>query len=291
MAMKNCILGIIDKLTFSDIRNFLFSLKASNYNGHICLYAGPRIGGHTIRLLKKYNVEVIRFKPPFPFVEHPHEDNVKSMPEPESIYQYRHFLYYDYLLKNGGQFDKVMLTDVRDVVFQGDPFEFDMEEAICVAMETTRLRIADDWVNSDWILLQYGEDVLKQYEFNIISCAGTSFAPVRLMLFYLKEMLREIEVHGAGHCTDQSMHNILLHSGRLHPVKKLFNPDGVVLSLCTCQEFRISNNQVLTVHDKQAKVIHQYDRHKSLIELFNKKYFSGNFMMRWVDRMYFKLFP
>jgi hypothetical protein len=64
---RQLILGVINNYKFSQISNFILSLKKTNYTGHVCLFAGHNISSYTITKLARLGVEVINYKdePPF----------------------------------------------------------------------------------------------------------------------------------------------------------------------------------------------------------------------------------
>src|SRR5438270_12435047 len=140
---KDLILGTVEHYHFYQFRRFLISLRQTSFRGHICLFAGPGISRRTVAKIRQYDVEVVPYRGAFPFVVHPHADAPNWLPEPIHIFNYRHYLYYDYLLKHGRKFGNVLITDVRDVVFQCDPFEFPISDSIHVAMENPDIPIGD----------------------------------------------------------------------------------------------------------------------------------------------------
>ena len=129
------VLGVIDKLPLHEINRFLTTLRQSGFGGHVCLFAGPRMGRLTLAAIRGRGVELIRYGKLF------HSVGGERVPEPIHLYNLRHFLYRDYLEKHGHTFRNVMITDVRDVVFQRDPFEFEIDDRIQVAMESRAIPI------------------------------------------------------------------------------------------------------------------------------------------------------
>jgi hypothetical protein len=176
------------------------------------------MAARTVRRIRRCGAEVVRYGKRFPFVADPHPDNVRSLPEPIHIYNYRHFLYYDYLLKHEGEFANVLITDVKDVVFQRDPFDFPIRERIHVAMENPAIPIGRCPWTAPWVVAGYGEEVLERMRHCEMSCAGTTIAPAPLMKRYLRAMLDEIgRMRDAHACADQAAHNLLLHEGAPRP--------------------------------------------------------------------------
>lgn len=271
--MRNLILGIIDNYRFSDIDPFLLSLKKAMATEHVCLYAGPNINRLTVKKIRARGVEVISYGKQFPFVSTPHPDNVKSLPQPIHIYNFRHFLYYDYLLKHGSKFEKVLITDVKDVVFQNNPFNVTIEEKIYVAVENISILIEGCKCTSKWIRKGYGDEIVEVMKKKEVICAGTTLAPVTLMKRYLLRLIQEFSVvKEVYRCADQAMHNVLLHQNKIGPVFKCYNFKGPILTVGTEPSYFL-NKQRQLIDEKGViiPIVHQYDRHKELVDIFKIK--------------------
>jgi hypothetical protein len=273
LELPNLILGTVANYDFYEFRRFLISLRQTSFRGHICLFVGPGISRGTVRKIRQFDVEVVPYGGAFPFVGDPHADAPKSLPEPIHIYNYRHFLYYDYLLKHGRKYRNVLITDVKDVVFQHDPFEFPVPDRIHMAMENPNIPVGACPWTSQWLLAGYGPEVLERLKDKDMSCAGTTLAPVPHMMRYLDLILAEIAgMKDAFTCADQAAHNLLLHEGKLDPVERLGNFEGPILTVGSEPRYKLSENKELVNRDgSKIAVIHQYDRHPELVRLFDKR--------------------
>lgn len=271
--MKNLILGTINNYNFEHVSKFIYSIRQTSFEGHICMFAGSHISKKTVFLIKKFNIEVIRFTDSFPFLPNPHPDNSKFLPEPIHIYNYRHFLYYDYLLNHQKQYKNVLITDVRDVFFQNDPFDFEIDDTIYVAMENIHINIGSCNDNAEWIRSGYGSDILDQMKNEIIVCAGTTLAPIKLMMEYLKRLLEEMnQVNNVYNCADQALHNAIIFFNQLKPIHKLYNFKGPILTVGSEPNYKLDeNNRLINEDGSIINIIHQYDRHPELIDIYNRK--------------------
>ena len=286
----NLILGIVDNYHFYEISHFLMTLRQAGFAGHACLFAGPGISRRTRARIERFGVELIPYREQFPFIASPHPDNLTALPSPIHIYNYRHFLYYDYLLKHGGRFANVLLTDVKDVVFQKDPFDFAIGDRLHVAMENIEIPIGDCPWTAPWILAGYDPQVLEQVEKEPMSCAGTSLGPVPAVQRYLRAMLGEIvRMKDPVECADQAAHNVLLHRGAFEPVERLNNFEGPVLTVGSEPRYQFDDHQRLVNRDGSViAVVHQYDRHPELVELFDAKV-RGSPLRRLLARAMFRI--
>lgn len=178
--------------------------------------------------------------------------------------RYRHYL--NYLQKQAPNTDFVMLSDVRDVIFQTDPFDHAFRNDLEVTLEANHLKIGQEPFNSRWIENLYGQIVLRKIGSSTISCSGTTLGTQAGMRRYLAEMDAEVMKHGrplGSH--DQGIHNYLLRTGLLDPVTIYTNGQGPVLTMSIGYGYQ-QNSEGRLVNDDQSvvPVVHQYDRHQNL---------------------------
>lgn len=284
----NVILGISDNYNYFHLARFFESLFKTSYTGKVVLFAGPNTGPHTLRKLRSLNVEVIQYESQFPYVPQPHKDNFKELPNPIHIYNFRHFLYYDYLLKHEEEFGNVLLTDTRDVVFQKDPFDFVIADALHVAMESKEKIIGDCHYNSNWVRSGYGQAKLDELANQVVSCAGTTIGPMLHVKRYLRTLLTDIiGLHNAYDCADQAVHNKLLYAGAIHPVRQLFNDNTPILTVGT--EFLFQHDRegyLLDGRGKRVNIVHQYDRHPGLLKIIDDQVFPGKLRKNYLKFRY-----
>lgn len=284
----NLILTIGDNYNFFHLSRFFLSLFKTSFRGRVVLFAGPNTGEQSIKALHDIGVEVVRYTAEFPYVPNPHPANFKKLPDPIHIYNFRHFLYYDYLLKHEGEFGKVLLTDVRDVVFQRDPFDFPMQDALYVAMESRSRITADCQYNTEWIKKGYGDEVMLEMAPHVISCAGTTLGPTPRIKTYLETLLNEIiGLRDAYGCADQAVHNRLLQQGKLEPVVRLYNEDTPVLTIGAESKFELdAAGFLLDGKGTRPTTVHQYDRHPSLLAAMDKLVFSSSLQKYYLKLRY-----
>lgn len=161
----------------------------------------------------------------------------------------------------------VLISDVRDVVFQDDPFA-EPPEALEVFLEEPHLRLADPGFNATWLRDLYGEEGLRQLGDRPVSCSGVTVGPREPMLAYLRAMATELDRHLiplGPH--DQAVHNRLLATGALPWVEAVPNGTGRVLTMGALGEVRRDHDGgVLNADGSRPPVLHQYDRHLALAD-------------------------
>jgi hypothetical protein len=205
----------------------------------------------------------------FPFIPSPHPENVTALPQPIHICNLRYFLYHDYLLKRGRDFRNVLITDVRDVMFQRDPFQTALSDAVHVAMENPKIPIGQCRWTAPWMIQAYGEQTLKQIEGKPLSCSGTTMAPVARMMTYLRAMIGELQLMRSGDAyLDQAAHNVLIHRDGIGPVRRLENFHGPILTVGSEPSFLLNQaNELVNADGSAIAIVHQYDRHPQLARL------------------------
>lgn len=185
----------------------------------------------------------------------------------------RYFHYADYLAGCAGCCH-VLLSDVRDVVFQEDPFK-GVTSGLYLGMESDELTIATEPFDRDWILDAYGEDVLRKIGDMQISCSGVTLGDLSSIRRYVDLIIREslgIPFRKMKKkIYDQAFHNKLLHFNELGQVKLCQPLESRIATLgCMKTEKFVLSDQghLLNMDGTVASIVHQYDRHDALVSAF-----------------------
>ena len=269
MKNNNIILGLAFGYEFDELKPFLYSLARTGFNGELCLMV-TNISGETLNSLSllgnssNYKINIIPFE-------------ARDM----NLRIYRYLLYHNYLteyIKNKMNDDEnkhnIMLTDVRDVVFQKDPFDFDINN-LCCFLEDKSQSINSCPYNSSWINDQFGHNVLDEIGSNIISCSGVTIGDYRSIIIYLETMIDCTNRLGKKAYNDQGIHDqgihnyIIYHRENILKNKanlKLFeNGKGPVFTMGYVKDILLNNNGFIINDDGSiANILHQYDRHPEI---------------------------
>lgn len=185
----------------------------------------------------------------------------------------RYFHYADYLASHAG-YSRVLLSDVRDVVFQADPFA-GVESGLSFGMESEELTIATEPFDRGWVLDAYGEEMLQRIGHMQVSCSGVTLGDFRSIERYvdliLQEALRLPFRQMKTRIYDQAFHNKLLHCGELEGVERCQPLKSRIATLGCLDSTRFSLSsagQLLNADGRVAPVVHQYDRHPILVDAF-----------------------
>jgi hypothetical protein len=182
----------------------------------------------------------------------------------------RYFIYYSWLHRRRHFFANVFLTDVRDVIFQADPFACFADGALCCFMDPS-VALGDEPINVEWMTTTYGQRSCSRHRGNRISCSGTTMGDVLSVLEYLRQMcvalVRVLSRVTGLPGVDQAVHNYLLWENRLLPVRLCENGRHAVMTLknADARTFAFDDDgRLLNEDGKPAPVLHQYDFHPDL---------------------------
>ena len=158
-----------------------------------------------------------------------------------------------------------MLSDVRDVIFQRDPFDFEFADSLCVFLEDDREVMKDCPHNSAWLKTAYGEKTLLELGDNVASCSGVTIGTTAEVMNYLElmvdQMLR-LKFHASG--MDQGVHNYLLYEEKIENVRLFPNRRGPVFTMGKTVDLPTrfdAEGFVVNENGTVPHVLHQYERH------------------------------
>ena len=266
---RNLILGAIWRMEFELLKPFLLSLGRTGYNGHVVFFASE-VSQTTSVALRDMGVTLLTIgnNHPLTFVR---------------INTARYYIYQSYLAQHGDKYSHVLLTDVRDVFFQRNPFDFPIGDALLCFLEDARMTLGSCEANSNWLRAAYGEEVLRELGARPVSCSGTTLGSVGPVMEYLKKMavalarvtnerplrtewgLTRIDTALSG--VDQASHNHILYKDPPQKLRLIPNESGPIMALHHRDPETIRFNdagQVINAQGDVVHVLHQYDRHKAL---------------------------
>ncbi len=278
---NNLIIGIANNYTFNDIKPFIISLRETGYNEDLVLFAettDPTVKKNA----HKYNITCIEYSAKYPFL-FTVKNNDPILPPKSTkdfhLFSYRHIIYYQYLINNTQNYSHIMITDVRDVIFQANPFNWISDSNLHCFLEATGEKIKDDHAhNASWVKNALGEKTLTLIGNNPISCAGIVIGETTAIKDYITKMTNIIITNpNASGPTDQGLHNYLVHTDKLINMMLHKNNESPVLTIG-----RMPHGIIPLSHDKRflnkdksiPAILHQYDRHPDIDQRILKKYHS-----------------
>lgn len=290
MSAKPLILGILSTYPLYYVKPFFASLKKSGYNGAVVIFTNT-IDRSTENYLNELNILVIPYSNTWPYIQDQAlAEHIPQCDQPLSPNSLRYLLYNAFLKANSRLHDKVLISDVRDVYFQRNPFDFPYKKGLSVFMEDTTMTIGRQEHNRYWIENGFGPTALQKLSEKPISCSGITIGDTDSMLDYFDKMIRYIcsLVNIPG--LDQGIHNYLLHTGSLplaHDYTDDAGPVSTISAFKPKQAIRIENGKVVGIHGRVINIVHQYDRCDVLLIRWNLRYFVRHKINVMKGRLYF----
>jgi hypothetical protein len=178
------------------------------------------------------------------------------------------------ILKANPQISKVMLTDVRDVILQRDPFE-DVHDKLHTGLEDKPMNKEPN--NIRWVFaLTHDFATLQRLLEKTIICAGVSLGPASVVRQYLDEFTRQCVASWHRLPNDQGLHNFVLSGGHT-TIPVALEPLGSSLLMTVTNEWEkywtLDEQMGVLAHDgRRVAIVHQFDRKYRLIEYFEKQF-------------------
>ena len=292
-------MGAAVGLRVDQVMPFLVSLRRSGYGGEVVLFVDRRLEKDLARARPFPGLKTIRARQWLPFklglVRRPHRMLCVWSPLRSALWvglkaigrlplhdelrlrlqgtvakllytpmEARFLRYQRYLATR--RYAGVLLTDVRDVVFQLDPFEELPSNGLAVSIETERYTLASEPLNARWIRRVYGDDLLRQIGTNQVSCVGVTYGDGDSIAHYLKlfngELLKLSPATAGVGGADTAIHNMLVWTGRLgaiHRLQPLVSPVATLNGIAE-EEISLCSGRLLNLDGTIVSVLHQYDR-------------------------------
>lgn len=245
MQRKNLIMGMWTTLPFERLEIFLASLHATGFDGDVCIFVED-VSPDLVAKLREQRVIVERASPYY----------IDKLGYQVS----RFFNYLGFLSRHAHEYELVLVTDLRDVFFQADPFKLNFPADVIFAQERQLLGACR--ATGGWVRAMYGEEMVHHLRDFLISCSGTTFGTVPGMLDYLAAMTSEFCRLGRQLLSgwDQGVHNYIVRMRP--PFNSWFDTsDSLVATLhyMPDKSLEVTSAGVL-VDGRSVPVIHQWDR-------------------------------
>jgi hypothetical protein len=279
---RNLILTTVQGMDFDYVAPFIFSLKRTGYRGRLIIFASA-MKGDAVAQLERHGATVIPFRFfhkrlqktlmwPWPcWRKFFAADTAPALKEKFAhavlpFFYRRHLLHLQFLREHHGEFDRIFLTDARDVYFQTNPFLWKPNDGLHFFLEEPANTIRTGRLQKNWTENQFGRHDAGAHLDQVISCAGTVFGDAAGMLDYLTKMvtlttqsrrLRKIVQD------DQGIHNYMLRENLLPRVSIHENRRSAVLTAGIMRMTDFQMNELGELLDEGGNVIpvlHQYDR-------------------------------
>lgn len=164
---------------------------------------------------------------------------------------------------------RVLFSDSRDVIFQGDPFAEPLAGPLEVYVEAESFPLRDHRFTRKWVERAFGHAAFEDISDCPALCAGTILGePLAMMqLFAVLETILEIprEAVSSSFGADQAALNLAIHR-QLVPAQVICNHHRVsTVGAALPPLIRTAAGQYARADGLIPPVLHQYDRHPDML--------------------------
>lgn len=243
---KTAIVGAIQKMSLDQCFLFFRTLEHVGYQGDILIFSSGIDDREKSLLGLHGNCRFIDVS-----------DNAMN------INSLRFYAYHRYL--DCMDYDHILLADVRDIVFQRDPFDFEKKDTIYASLED-KDTLDSCSINKNWILKCYPNDVCRKMAHCRVSCAGTIVGTGVRIKKHIENICNELDkidqrvLNESG--PDQVVHNFLVYQGD-EKFDYIDNNTGPIVTLAkTCEgDIKYNSDGLMVNTSGVVNIVHQYDRH------------------------------
>lgn len=252
---RSLVLGAAVGFRIDQVSIFIKSLRATGYRGDIVMLVGWRdfaLAGY----LRRHGVT----PKPIWFIRRFHGP----------IHAYRFELFADVLRRSAGKYDRVLVSDVRDVAFQAHPFDGIASDACHFFLEGDRRTIGNEPTNMVYMRSFLPPDQVTRIEPFRISCCGVVLGSSGNMTAYLTRIaadLAEVPLKARRKIgADTAFHNRLAHLEPDTPAKIPVvlvenNVHVATMGIEPAASYRADpDGTIRTLAGDLPAILHQYDR-------------------------------
>ncbi len=265
--MKNLVMGTAANYDWYTVEPFIRSCKKHCENTDIVLFI-DNISNFTRNALIGEGVLLVQI---------PAE--LKNF----NIVNSRWIMYKIFLERYGGNYRQIFLTDVRDVIFQGNLFTklAEIPNYLFCATEQENIKNEKETLTYDCMAHLFGSDVAEKLGDKKIICAGTIAGTLNEVKI-LADKMAVIAKPNSQLGDDQATLNYLVYENQLD-IENFIESDcesGFILTsglFHAVNPIQIQNNKILRGDSGAPAVVHQYDRYPVFVELVDKIYRDKDF--------------
>lgn len=282
------IYGFAAEFKWEDMCVFVSSLRANGYKGDLIIALSITKYKYLQKYFDYFNILPILIENKWPFYssqnsKFPINNTVlkKCLIELRNYggYKwniYRYSILYCWLLVYGDKYSHIISSDVRDVAFQGNPFEWNFEDGLYIVDEKKEndLLIKNDDCNLNWIKMYKNYTIIEN---NKILNSGIFLGSKNYFFSFLSqfcEFLKSNKVIVA----EQGSFNYAYYSGYFRDIKFYMNKNqrGIVLTtgidLTEAIKLDRRNSTIYNEDRTIPLIVHQYDRSKNFTFMYRTKY-------------------
>lgn len=254
----DAVLGYATGYDAHDIAPFVRSLR-SVFDGEVALVVDDRPDIRT--LFEQHDVRLLTPAPVEGWEPHP---------------VMARFAAFDRHLAGRSDIRGVLITDVRDVLFQKAPFA-PQPTGLEVFVEGDRL--GDHAFNMKYLRALIGEEMAKALAPSPSVCVGTVMGPRAEIVRFCRMVLMLAAVprseFGGAFGADQAACNIAVHMGLLQAEVSENYGRVATIGLTPGDQLGLKDGQVVNPDGSVSAIVHQHDRHPHLAAAMHERWGQG----------------
>jgi hypothetical protein len=248
---RRLVIGAAYKYAPDQVRVFVESLRATGYAGDVVMLCG-RLQWRLKAYLRRQGVRAF-----------PHW-STRRLHGPIQAHRFERFA--KVLAREAGRYDQVLVSDVKDVLFQGHPFAGVNGPGCRFYLEAAPWTFATEPTNRRWAKLFLTPEEFSAISACRISCCGVVLGDAEnvaqyltRLAGYLQALPRELRLAGGA---DTAIHNRMAHlthevpgtivENDLHVATMGISPPGTYLAG--------TDGLIRTADGRLPAILHQYDR-------------------------------
>jgi hypothetical protein len=280
LALKPLILGTAMSYTWDDLAPFIVSCRRHVPNATIVLFVS-NLSLQTIAKLESENVKIIfdHFNKHHQFVgwrlalyqfrmafaamivrfvtRNTLTSSISFVESLSSVVIQRFYRYLRYLETYGSVYTHILITDVRDVIFQANPFPCDGLHVFAEDESIGQSRFA-----MRWFQLSYGLNIWKSLSQRPLLNVGTTIGDSSSIIKYLTVMCSEYDrLMSFFWGADTSVHNFNIYNNLTNTVINDYGEGAVItLNAIKLENILVEDGILLNKDGLPYPVLHQSDR-------------------------------
>ena len=257
-ASVDMVLGYATGYDSHDIAPFVRSLRAV-FDGEIALVVDDRDDVRT--LLAEYDVRMLS------------AETIHGW-EPHAVVA--RFAAFDRYLTHRTDVGSVLITDVRDVLFQKPPFA---PQPVGLEVFVEGDRLGDHAFNMKYLRALVGDTMATALAPAPAICVGTVTGPRADVVRFCRMVLMLAAIPrsemGGAFGADQAACNIAIHMGLLKAEVRDNYGRVATIGLTHCDALSLRDGEVVNPDGSVSAIVHQHDRHPHLARAMHERWGQG----------------
>jgi len=261
--MKTLVMGAAYGYKVEDLKPFVLSLRR-HYSGDVLFITG-RLDAQSQHFFNSNNIFTYE-------LEHVYHN-------PREIQLDRYIMYREILEENFEDVERILLTDVRDVMFQANPFGHEVKAQLEFFHEPATYTKCK--CNGNWISTVFGPETLEELADKLVICSGTTIGTQAGIMEYINTMIEETDKVKAKNIPlfngiDQPIHAHAIYKGLFKDYIMYHNGQGPITTVHHQIILRVDRmGQLLNDDNTVTPIIHQWDRADRVKPVLEKTALEG----------------